>query len=289
MSKRVDTKHCSTAKCTFCNGLGSYVTDDFNYAPGVRMIVQVCTRCNNEAGLPLVQVPGSPVIEQATAAIEAAFPRAQGNGSATTVRRSVPTPNQIRKIGQLIAELEELGDTEIHGLVAARIDGYTFDLASKCITKLIARKAQRREDQGVARAADKPVGSAFVDVPEGHYATKSRTGNNDLDFWAVSVGKEGTKWAGFRFVDRVVGGHEDITVRGAERKLALEAIVAAGVTEAGILYGQTIGACFKCNRHLTRKYSRNMGFGPDCADKLGLAFDHAEYARSEAVTEEVAA
>lgn len=247
VSTLVDTKHVPTATCSRCNDAGSYVID-WNDRPEI----QVCTRCNNEAGLPLVQVPAP--------------------------RTSVPTERQIRFIGALIAELEELSDTEVKGRVMKVINGYDVPTASKCIKALQIRKAQRLADRTASQPQVAPT-NRYPDVPAGHYATTSRTGNNDYDFWNVSRPTEG-KWAGYTFIERVVGGHEDIKVRGAEARQALQAIVDAGINEAGILYGQEVGSCFKCNTHLTRKYSRAMGYGPDCADKLGLPFDHAEYARS---------
>jgi hypothetical protein len=259
MATLVTPKPILTADCSTCKGAGSYVTDDFNYPEGARLYVQVCVRCHNEAKLPLVQLP----------------------------HRSgrMPSERQITFIGALIAELEELGDTEIKGLVMARISGYDVELASKCIKKLQLRKAQRVADKAAAQPQVAPT-TRYPDVPAGRYAVRSATGNNDLDFFRVTRPEEGP-WAGRTFVKRVIGGHEDTPVRGAEARKALQAIVDAGITEAGILYGQEVGCCFKCHIHLTRSYSRAMGYGPDCADNLGLPFDHAEYARSPKIEEDV--
>ena len=109
-------------------------------------------------------------------------------------------------------------------------------------------------------------------VGDGHYATPSRTGHNDLDFWRVDADDEGRDR-----VRRVIGGHPDQPVRASEAEQAIAAILAYGVEEARTLYGQTIGQCWVCNRHLTREYSRHMGYGPDCADNLGLPFDMVAY------------
>ena len=56
-----------------------------------------------------------------------------------------------------------------------------------------------------------------------------------------------------------------------------------GRNEAATLYGQHMHICGFCGRDLTRKYSRNLGYGPECADNLGLPFDHAAYRASELV------
>ncbi len=63
-------------------------------------------------------------------------------------------------------------------------------------------------------------------VPGGYYATPSRTGNNDLDFWRVDKPMEG-RWVGYTFVKRVINGNADQSVRGAESLGALAAIVDA--------------------------------------------------------------
>jgi len=106
-----------------------------------------------------------------------------------------------------------------------------------------------------------------ADVADGYYAVASRTGHNDLDFWRVShrTPAEG-KWAGRTFtnVSRVIGGHPDQRVGRDEAQAAVAAIVAAGEDAARTLYGQTIGACGHCNRHLTDDLSRARGIGPDC-------------------------
>ena len=41
--------------------------------------------------------------------------------------------------------------------------------------------------------------------------------------------------------------------------------------------------CGFCGTELTRLYSRDMGYGPTCADKHGLPFDHTAYAASQIV------
>lgn len=234
VSTLVDTKTYTgtQATCTLCKGAGSYVDDFTGQAK-----VTVCTRCHNVDGLPLI----TPV-----------------------------TNGQLASIARLIVELEELGDTEINALVAKRINNYDFSLAAKCVAKLQLRKNQRIADK---RAAERPQNRAdaqvnYLEVPAGRYATPSRTGNNDLDFWHVTVGKDGGRWAGYRFVKRVIGGHDDTDVRGAEARKALQAIVNAGIFEAGALYGQTIGECGRCGRHLTDETSREQGYGPECITKV---------------------
>jgi hypothetical protein len=66
----------------------------------------------------------------------------------------------------------------------------------------------------------------------------------------------------------VIGGKPDTPVRGATRDAALSAIVEMGVEESRARYGQKVGRCGICNRHLTDKLSRDRGIGPDCWAKL---------------------
>ena len=106
----------------------------------------------------------------------------------------------------------------------------------------------------------------LADVPAGHYAVPSLTGNNDLDFFRVDRPTEG-RWAGRTFVKRVIGGKPDTPVRGSTARNALEAILNADPAKAAQRYGQEIGRCWKCNRHLTDETSRSLGIGPDCRSK----------------------
>lgn len=106
----------------------------------------------------------------------------------------------------------------------------------------------------------------YADIPAGYYATESRTGNNDLDFWKVDKPTEGN-WAGYIFVNRVIGGRPDIAIRKNHKFQVLEDIRAAGPLAAMQLYGQTIGKCGVCGRHLTDEISRFIGIGPVCRDK----------------------
>jgi Family of unknown function (DUF6011) len=127
------------------------------------------------------------------------------------------------------------------------------------------RAGASREDLR-QRRSDGAVRSIHNDVPAGHYATKSRTGNNDLDFWRVDRPTEGN-WAGRIFVKRVIGGKPDHNVRAQERASALAAIAEDGPEAAAKLYGQEIGRCSRCNRHLTDETSREFGMGPECRSK----------------------
>lgn len=139
-----------------------------------------------------------------------------------------------------------------------------FDTASQTIDWLKRRVAEKKAAtvQGPSQGGQlSPV--TTPDVPAGYYAVPSKTGNNDLDFYRIDRPTEG-KWAGRTFVKRVIGGHEPQRIKWAEQVTALKQITAAGVIESGQLYGQTIGQCANCHRHLTDEVSRSRGYGPDC-------------------------
>jgi hypothetical protein len=101
-------------------------------------------------------------------------------------------------------------------------------------------------------------------VPRGHYAIVS-TGDNDLAFYRVDQLDDGRT-----FVKLVVGGHPDRNIPDRNVRGVLARIVEAGIAESAQLYGQQIGRCSRCNRHLTDDESRARGLGPECAKKGGV-------------------
>lgn len=113
------------------------------------------------------------------------------------------------------------------------------------------------------RRAVGPSARDFKAIVQGYYATKSATGNNDLDFWFVRVPEDG-KWQGMRFVSRVLGGRGTQRIRNGEQMAALRAILEAGTEAAGMLFAQELGRCRKCGRDLTDDTSRQLGIGPVC-------------------------
>jgi hypothetical protein len=106
----------------------------------------------------------------------------------------------------------------------------------------------------------------YSEIPVGHYATKSLSGNNDLDFWRVDRPEQGT-YAGRTFVKRIVGGKPDLNVSRETKFAALDAILAEGIEDTARRYGQELGRCSRCNRTLTDQVSREFGKGPECRSK----------------------
>lgn len=163
----------------------------------------------------------------------------------------------------------------VHGAAGSLTEGQPVLVtkADGTTTEVIPTKVWTDTGAGTSYAtftkapSSSKAGAAQPKVPAGRYATASATGHNDLDFWKVTCPTEG-KWAGYTFVDRIIGGHEDTPVRGATAKAALAAIQAAGVEASGLLYAQESSNCRLCGRHLTVETSRHQGYGPECVKKV---------------------
>jgi len=124
--------------------------------------------------------------------------------------------------------------------------------------------ARHETYQAQAEHARHAAGPVIADIPAGFFATPSRTGNNDLDFWKVHVtGK------GFRKVKRVIGGGDEKTPRlveisQAEQRAALGAILRTGIDKSREDYADNQERCMKCGIHLTDDESRAARMGPVC-------------------------
>jgi hypothetical protein len=184
---------------------------------------------------------------------------------------------QQKFLGDLLAQLHceladgvtpetvsyQVGQPIITALVAARRNKSTrrtFTLPAG-----VVQLARPHDGERAERTSRKP---GLPDVPAGYYAVPSLTGNNDLDFFRVKHHAKGN-WVGWTFVDRVIGGHPEMPLRGKTTKQALDAIIAFGIEDSGILYGLKIGQCYNCNRHLTENASRALSLGRTCAYKKG--------------------
>jgi len=108
------------------------------------------------------------------------------------------------------------------------------------------------------------------DVPDGRYAVPSRTGRNDLDFYNVETGSEHGRYAGQRFVQRVLGGGQAFNVGRAEAADAFVRIQHYGVLDSLRRYGEAMGVCGKCGLPLTDETSRALGIGPKCRGDMGM-------------------
>lgn len=164
----------------------------------------------------------------------------------------------------------------------------------------------RRGDRGwetlhlPGQCADKPVVAQGTqsfservteilgDLPDGWYAVDAGVGDNDLTYvrFATNKGVYDPSKKGQRYVRNIAGGQGELANVGiAWIEKVAAAVRAAGPDEAAALFGQKIGACGFCHTELTRRYSREKGYGPTCADKHGLPFDYAAYAASQVISD----
>lgn len=143
----------------------------------------------------------------------------------------------------------------------------TAQEARQCEAQQGSTIVAQRPAQGQQSAPPAEATLTASVVPAGHYAIPSATGNNDLDFYRVDRPVQG-RWKGYVFVKRVIGGKPDAPVPGVNKRTVLARIARAGVEEARARYGQEIGRCALCNRHLTDETSRQLGIGPECRKKV---------------------
>jgi hypothetical protein len=180
---------------------------------------------------------------------------------------------------QLAERIAALAAGKQHRLASYQVDGKhpVTPAAADGIMKYLSRCAdlpgQRTTEEDMARYAPVQGGqearaqanAVIADIPGGFYATPSRTGNNDLDFWKVTEGRK----AGVRFAKRVVGGGDAkyprlVEVTQQEQRAALGAILRTGISKASEDYADNQERCKKCGIHLTDDESRTARMGPVC-------------------------
>lgn len=193
-----------------------------------------------------------------------------GWGGTTTVRVQAaapaqgpkpPTERQLAYLRSLLAERQGVPAAEaVRDTLNTHRTAGTLGSAvvSRAITTLLATPR-------APKPAAEPQPTDLPDVPQGHYAITS-TGDNDLAFYRVDRPEDGA-YAGRVFVKLVVGGHPDRNVPRSHVAGVLARIAEAGPAKAAQLYGQEIGRCSRCNRHLTDDESRAAGMGPDCRSR----------------------
>lgn len=110
----------------------------------------------------------------------------------------------------------------------------------------------------------------LADRPDGFFAVPFIGGDDHTDLTFFGIRTDGRKGhEGDRYVVHTVGGHADtadVSIDWVRRALA--ALDTVDLTEAMNAYGQKMGHCGACGRHLTNRDSRLLGLGPDCAAKL---------------------
>lgn len=161
-------------------------------------------------------------------------------------------------------------------LTRSDLEKFTRGEASASIESLLAKPVLRSTPGATvtAGAARRSLTAILTGVDDGYYAIPSKTGTNDLDFIRVGTnqGRENPANKGKRRVQRVLGGHGNISITYGEAIEFAEAIAALSPAErlaAQLTFGREIGRCGRCGKSLTDETSRTYGLGPDCRNKVG--------------------
>ena len=115
------------------------------------------------------------------------------------------------------------------------------------------------------------TGSVSVDksqTREGYFFIIDPT-NNEERFFKVKHGKEGTRWAGYTFLE-VQASDYWYPVKNPKHRDAVLAEIDKDPITAMNEYGIRIGSCGVCGRTLTDRDSRLRGIGPVCAARLDM-------------------
>jgi hypothetical protein len=179
--------------------------------------------------------------------------------------------------GQMAAEVARVAAGKQHRLAAYLVDGshpinpaqYEGIMRHLSGCRDLPGSRVTEENMGRARAGAEAEAACsrdhVADITAGFYATPSRTGNNDLDFWKVTEGRK----PGVRFAKRVIGGGDTkyprlVEISQQEQRTALGAILRAGIPESANMYADNQERCMKCGIHLTDDESRAARMGPVC-------------------------
>jgi hypothetical protein len=196
-------------------------------------------------------------------------------------------------VSDLMAQIARIAPAKRHRLSADMVNGsrYLTEQAARKVLSHLAGCPDKAEVPaeaiqsagGTGRAAPRggisaeplPPLRAFADIPVGFYATPSLTGAQDLDFWKVTRGKDGTQWEGVPFAARVLGGGDGKNLRterigNIQQRIALRAIRDAGPDTAKRAFADKLKHCTECGLPLTDQVSRDAGMGPTCRDKKAV-------------------
>jgi hypothetical protein len=169
------------------------------------------------------------------------------------------------EVPEIMREISALAPRKEHHLAKDMVNG-SRPLARQA-AEMVLRNLRRCPDLPAPVAATGETAPAH-EIPAGYYATPSRTGGNDVDFWKVERPEDG-KYAGWTFVKRVLGGGSSgqtrvTRIHMTEQRAAIAAIARHGTEESRQLYGDKMKRCTHCNRELTDDLSRARRMGKDC-------------------------
>lgn len=175
------------------------------------------------------------------------------------------TEGQVKYMEDLITNLTAL-DAELGRQAREYTDGMTErglwtpgrdGNASRWIDRLIAKLDQ-------VRATQPRASSPTEEIPAGRYAI---TDDGEIKCYEISYGREGGRWAGFLFLNRISSDDRYRVNRGAKARILAE--ISKDVTASEILAGITLRQCRKCGRTLsdTKNPYFEVALGPECGAK----------------------
>lgn len=177
------------------------------------------------------------------------------------------SPAQADVMERLIRQITEL-DAELAAQARTYTDGMTEHgkwtpgregNASAWIGRMITKV---RELDAAKRATAPAPASGEVEIPAHRYGIHK---DGEVKCYSVDYGKDGTKWAGFLFLNRI-SSDDRFAVRNPAEKESILAAIREDVDAARTLAAVTLRRCQRCHRTLsdTKNPYFAAGFGPDC-------------------------
>lgn len=180
------------------------------------------------------------------------------------------SPRQAELMTSLVIQISELdaetgikaadytrGMTE-HGKWTAGREGNASAWISRMIAKVSELKAAAR------KAAPTVSTGTATTIPAGRYAVET----DEIRCYSVEYGKEGTRWEGFTFLNRI-SSDDRFPIRNPAEKARILDAIRADVDASAILAGHTLRQCRRCGRTLsdTKNPYFPQALGPDCGAK----------------------
>lgn len=106
----------------------------------------------------------------------------------------------------------------------------------------------------------------LTQLPAACYAMR-KLNTGKVHFFRVSYGNPRGKWAGYTFLEEIIGDNR-IKIRDAKKRNEIINAICFDPMGYLALYGQEIGECGKCGRTLTSEW-RLRGIGPVCYENYG--------------------
>ncbi len=177
------------------------------------------------------------------------------------------SPAQAELMDKLVRQI-----TELDGEAGRKAAEYTEGMTERGLwtpgregnaSAWIGRMIDKERELARAARATAPATPA-AEVPAGRYAIE----DGEVKCYSVEIGKEGTRWEGFVFLNRI-SSDDRFPIKNPAEKARILAAIAADVDGAAVLAALTLRQCRRCGRTLsdTKNPYFSAGLGPDCGGK----------------------